>query len=279
MAKEYGRLKIVRRKLVRYRVREATGGRGIHQRPRIPLARSRFSHATPNRPTVLVAAFGLLCLCLAGCHDGPMYGLKAANPYFVYKEWGDDAAYGVTDHQRRQELQKLADSVAGLPTDRQQYWMRHLEQLMQHDPNPEMRRIAVQTAGRMTIPEAGAVIDRGLDDDVVKVRMEACRALAKRQDEDASRLLATVIGSDPDPDVKHAAMAALGDHRNRIASDALRLALRDRDPATQDLAMRSLRGVTGKDYGDNPDVWIAALDGNEVDERPQGWSDRLRNLF
>jgi len=59
----------------------------------------------------------------------------------------------------------------------------------------------------------------------------------------------------------------------------LRLALADRNPATQNLAIASLRGATGKDYGDDPDTWIAALDGKPTEERPTRFADRVRGLF
>lgn len=238
---------------------------------------SRISQA--GRGLVLTVGWVLVLASLAGCQDGPMYALKTVNPYFVMKEWREDSAIGITDHERRTQLQSLASSIGRLPAERQNYWSTHLEQLMESDPSAEMRRIAVQAAGNMTDGSAVAIIEKGLDDDIAKVRMEACRALAKRTDESSSRMLAAVIGTDTDADVKHAAMAALGNHRNAIATDSLRLALQNRNPATRDLAIRSLKGSTGKDYGSDPEVWIAALDGKPVEERPAGFTDRLRSFF
>ncbi len=244
---------------------------------------SRFTragkHTRAGRQLVLTTAWMLAVAPLVGCQDGPMYALKHANPYFVLKEWREDAALGITDHERRRQLQSLAGSIGKLPAERQQYWNTHLEQLVEHDPSSEMRRIAVQAAGNMTAGAGIAIIEQGLDDDIAKVRMEACRALSKRRDEPASRMLAAVIGSETNQDVKHAAMDALSNHHNAVATDSLRLALQDRNPATRKLAIQSLRGATGKDYGNDPQVWIAALDGEPVEQRPPGLTDRLRNLF
>ncbi len=208
-----------------------------------------------------------------------MYALKKVNPYFVYKEWREDEAYGVTDHERREQLQSLAGTIGQLPAERQEYWGAHLQALMNQDPSPEMRRIAVLAAGNMTAGNPQPIIEQALEDEIAKVRMEACRSLAKRDDESAARALAEVIGSETDPDVKHAAIAAIGNHRGPIATESLQVALRDRNPATRDLAVRSLKGATGKDYGDDPQVWIAALNGEQVEERPDGFTEKLRRMF
>lgn len=227
--------------------------------------------------TIAIAASSVVTIC--GCQDGPLYALKVANPYFTMREWKRDEELGVTDHQRRQELAKLAETIDTLPEDRQQFWVGHLEQMLEHDESPEMRRLVVQAAGRLDGPDAIRLIEKGLDDASVKVRMEACRSLSKKSGEEATRLLVATIGTDTNQDVKHSAMVALSEHKNQIAIDSLRLALSDRNPATRELAMESLRGATGKNYGDDPEVWIAALDGKPTEEAPVRLADRVRDLF
>lgn len=214
--------------------------------------------------------------CLVGCHDGPLYALKHANPYFTMRQWAADEKIGVTDHTRREELLSLAKTMPSLPPERQQYWSQHLTQIFTHDENAEMRRLSVLAAGKSKAPDVLPLIEQALDDESVKVRMEACRALGNRPDEDAARLLASVLGKTQDQDVKHAAIAAIGNHQNSIAADSLKLALQDRDPATQALVIDSLRRHTGKNYGTDPQTWIAALDGQQVEEQPSGG---LRSLF
>ena len=118
-----------------------------------------------------------------------------------------------------------------------------------------------------------------MDDDSVKVRMQACRALGNQATDERVLLLASAVGSETSTDVKHAAMRALQNQSSPTAVEALRLALSDRDPATQNLAIASLRGATGKDYGDDPETWIAALDGQPVEEAPTRFADRIRELF
>jgi len=218
-------------------------------------------------------------VAITGCQDGPMYALKSANPYFSMKMWKEDEAIGVTDHMRRIQLQQLATSIGDFEGPAQEEWLDDLNHLMDTDESSEMRRLAVLAAGNMDATEAFSILEKGLDDDSVKVRMEACRALGNHTRDENVLLLARAAGSETSIDVKHAAIKALQEQTSPQAVESLRLALSDRNPATQDLAIASLREATGKDYGDDPEIWIAALDGKPTEERPTRFADRVRDLF
>jgi hypothetical protein len=129
---------------------------------------------------------GLAACALSGCQDGPMYAIKAVNPYYALGEWKQDEAIGVTDHERRAQLSSLAESIDELPVERQKYWAEHLDKILENDESPEMRRLVVRAAGRLNDPSALDLIERGLDDESMKVRMEACNSLGRR-DGDAGR--------------------------------------------------------------------------------------------
>lgn len=220
------------------------------------------------------------CLfCTTGCHDGPLYALKVANPYYSMNEWKKDEKLGVTDHERRKQLTTLADTIGSMPANKQQYWSGHLAQLIENDSSPEMRRLAVRAAGNLQDASAATLVEKGLDDDSIKVRMEACKSLGRRSGEESAQALASVIGTETSEDVKHAALAALASHKNPVAVKALRRALDDRNPATRDLAVQSLRGATGKNYGDDPQTWIAGLDGKPTQQAETRIADRVRDLF
>ena len=225
-----------------------------------------------RRRIALMSVLSFATVAAIGCQDGPLYALKNANPYFTMRQWKADQQIGVTDHQRREELMSLAESMPTLPPDRQQYWSGHLEQIFENDDSAEMRRLTILAAGKSSAPEMMALIEKGLDDDNLKVRMESCRALGNRSGDEAARLLASTVGKSQDKDVRHAAIAALAKHPGQVASDSLKLALQDRDPATQDLVIGSLRKNTGKDYGNDPEIWVAALEGKEVPSKPSGGS-------
>src|SRR5690606_35901249 len=123
---------------------------------------------------------------IAGCHDGPLYGLKTMNPYYSMKQWKADEALGPTDHVRREELAKLVAVMPSLPPERQTYWAEHLRQAMEHDASPEMRRLAVMASGKTTVPEASAILARGIKDESLKVRLAACEVLGQRTDSEST---------------------------------------------------------------------------------------------
>jgi len=230
-------------------------------------------------PRLRIVWVSLGLLGMGGCHDGPMYGLKAANPFYSLKQWKEDESFGPTDHVRRAELTKLVKTIPSLPPERQSYWHSHLRGVMDHDESPEMRRLAVMAAGESQIPQSAEILRDGLKDESLKVRLTACQMLGNRNDGESARLLAETAGSTTDLDVRNAAYAALGNHQGKVAVDTLRLALDDRDPATRSLAVKSLRGSTGKNYGDDPQLWIAALDGQDVPEQPVQIAERLKGLI
>lgn len=223
------------------------------------------SRCRQRRSRILVAsrqtALAMLLSGLAaGCHDGPLYALKHVNPYFTMREWKRDRALGVTDHQRRRELIKLTEKIAEMPPKDQAFWKGHLGRIMENDPSAEMRRLAVLAASRIEDPAAIDLIEAGLGDESVKVQMASCSALGSRQEPRATQLLASTLGATTETDVKNSAIAALGNHQGQMSMESLRIVLDEQDPATIDLAMSSLRSVMGKDYGEDPQQWIAAID-------------------
>lgn len=220
-----------------------------------------------------------LCVLAGGCHDGPLYALKTVNPYFALREWKRDRELGVTDHQRRLELESLAGQIGDMNAKDQAFWGGHLDRIMSNDPSPEMRRLTVMAASRMSDPVAMDLIEQGLDDENLKVQMEACRSLGKRPEPEAAQMLASTLGTTTELDVKNSAIEALGNHKGSIPTDALRVVLNGQDPATIDLAMSSLRGVMGKDLGNDPKQWIAAIDQQNTpagEDLPDGESDDVR---
>ena len=203
------------------------------------------------------------CALVGGCHDGPLYALKAVNPFFT-NEWKRDQELGVTDHERREQLGALASKIGSMPAGRQKVWAEHLHKILDNDESPEMRRLAINAAGNLKTPDAVALIEKGMDDESTKVRMEACRSLGKRTEPEAIQMLASTIGSETNVDVKQAAIAAIGKQRGNVPIDSMRAVLRDPNPATRDLAMNSLRRITGKSHGRDPEQWIAAIDKQSI---------------
>ena len=244
--------------------------------PHQPIIDTDMTHRRRLRSFTCGALAAVLCVLACGCHDGPLYGMKRFNPYFPMREWKRDRELGVTDHERREELQSLASQIGGMNAKEQAKWAPHLDRIIENDPSPEMRRLSILAASNLRTPNAIDLIDRGLDDESLKVQMEACRSLGKRREPEAAQLLASTLGTTPEADVKNSAIAALGKHKGTVPVESLRLALEDRDPATIHLAMQSLKGVIGKDYGNDPQQWIAAIDAQRVPDATGTESDDVR---
>ncbi|WP_246109503.1 HEAT repeat domain-containing protein [Roseimaritima multifibrata] len=218
------------------------------------------------------------CLAVTGCHDGPLYALKHANPFFVH-QWNQDEAIGTTDFQRQKELELLVRTMPNESPADQAQWLVHLEQIMQQDASAEMRHLAIRAAAPVQGPAARNLIEMGLEDPSIKVRMAACDVLGSREEPAAAETLARIIGESTNGDVRQAALRGLGQHKGTVVTDSLKLALEDRDPAIRLTAVQSLESVTGKSLGNDPAVWVAYLENGTDPTADQGLSDRLRNLF
>lgn len=245
----------------------------------------QFVQAKAHRSSV-VAAYGLLALfvSLTGCHDGPMYAIKRANPFYSLGQWKADERLGPTDATRAEELKTLMAQIDSMSPDDQQSWLGELGKIMEHDNSPYMRGLAVRAAGRAGVAESLSVIETGLEDDDFKVRMVAASALAGRQEPRAIELLAKTVNSEGNKDVRLAAIKSLGTHRGQTVTETLKLALKEPDLAYHYAAIASLKDVTGKDAGNEPAAWVAMLDndpvsGSETDSEESGRFRGLGDLF
>ncbi|QDV68152.1 HEAT repeat protein [Rosistilla carotiformis] len=218
------------------------------------------------------------CALLAGCHDGPLFALKTINP--VYRsQWAEDQKLGPTDVQRREELQRLVTSMPSLSDADQEYWLKHVEALLENDKNPEMRTLAIRALEGCRSQRVIDLCEKQLSDESIKVRMAVCDVLATRDEARSTQLLGETIGSESNEDVQMAAIAAVGKHRSPEAAQALKASLRSRNPAVRVASVESLGECTGKNLGEDPQVWVAYLDGKEVDEEKKSLTRQMRDLF
>ncbi|WP_164102503.1 HEAT repeat domain-containing protein [Candidatus Laterigemmans baculatus] len=225
----------------------------------------------------------LIVAAASGCQDGPMFAIKKANPYYSSYEWAADEAIGPTDATREAELRELAGAIDDMSPAEQRRWLEHLANILQYDPSPHMRCQAVHAAALATVPEAISVLETGTQDDHAKVRIASCDALALRTETEATRLLAESVNSETNKDVRLAAIKSLGSHQGSQATDALKLALQEPELAYQHASIASLRQITGRDVGNEPEAWVAMLEspeGNSGDaNRSPSWSERLGSFF
>ena len=88
-----------------------------------------------------------------------------------------------------------------------------------------------------------------------EVRIAACESLAGMHTAESEQILAAVLHSDTDVDVRLAATRCLGGCQHGNGFGALRNALEDPDPAVQYVAIQSLKESSGQDAGNDLAEW------------------------
>lgn len=225
----------------------------------------------------ILAGLGVLC-AVAGCAGGP-FGLAKYNPALV-EEWKKDEKYGQTLPQRLEEMAKWESEAASMPRDRQLTLSRQLDEVIRQDPNPILVARAVKTQAAFPGDVASDSLRFAIGHAQADVRSAACKAWGKRGGADAPELLANVLGSDTDPDVRMVAAKELQRFHTPVAVQALGLALEDNNPALQHRCVESLKDITGKNYGDDVRAWREYVASGQAAPAPAASiADRFMKMF
>lgn len=143
--------------------------------------------------------------------------------------------------------------------ERQQEAVHILRLGLELEKDQLVRITIVHSLAALKGEQAQAALLASLHDKDAVVRAEICRALARLGDPASSEAIAKLLASDSNLDVRLAAADALGHLRTSSSAQALLAALDDKDPALRHRASRSLRAITGKDYGTDFKAWQAYL--------------------
>lgn len=219
----------------------------------------------------------LLTLCV-GCADGP-FGLARFNP-MLRDEWKKDEEFGVTNHQKIEELIALQQQASQISPAEQQRLSQELADLIRRENNVPLCVAAVRTLSEFPTSASLEGLKYATTHSDPDVRAAACEGWRRKGGPDAVLALAEVLGSDTDVDVRIVAARDLEAFRHPAAINALGLALDDTDPALQHRAVQSLKTVTGRNFGDSVPAWREYVrDGNPQPAAEQSIAQRLRNLF
>jgi hypothetical protein len=143
------------------------------------------------------------------------------------------------------------------------------------DADPGVRAVSVRALGNHGRPEHAPLLIEALKDTDALVRREAARALQRLHDPQAvAPLLVAVrepdlddpeVPSEPDPEVRVEAAAALGQYAEPKVFEALVQSLADSRLAVNRAAQNSLRVLTGQDFGLDRRGWLDwAKDNSEL---------------
>lgn len=219
------------------------------------------SVASPIRSLALLS----MLIPLAGCADGPFHGLYHLNP-IVRNQWDQDRQLGPTFHDRREELQKLRGQLPGMNQEEQAKWYGMIEQLLERDPSPDIRREAVLCLRGIDHPEATRILNLASQDESDKVRLAVCDAYGDRLDAMALTKLGELAQQDENLSVRVAAIRQLGRSSSEESRKLLAQTLQDKSPSVQFESTLALQKNTGKALGSDVAVWKRFLDGEEVEE-------------
>lgn len=169
------------------------------------------------------------------------------------------------DARRRGMLELVERPYGGKPP----YTTRYAQIAAERNPDGSkvdylLRASAIRALNRSREPGHTALFISGLGDESDWVRLESAKALNRLPDPEAiTALLAVVARPDENKDIRIAAAEALQHYKRLEVARVLTVLLGDREFALIWQARRSLRRLTGKDYGYDDAAWLQFLSGPE----------------
>lgn len=124
------------------------------------------------------------------------------------------------------------------------------------DPDPMVRAACAAALGLHGSPEDAPALARLLKDQSELVRWESAKSLQRLYNEEAVGALIDAAVNDSSVDVRMASANALGQYRQHRVLEALIRALDDRSLGVSFHAQRSLRILTGENFGSHPSAWL-----------------------
>lgn len=229
------------------------------------------SSTLPRRAAARGAALVVALLVLPGCA-----GWK---PFQKWERAAKDKdKYGPTADARIKDLVARSKAATAGTAEQRLEFTQELAASVLQEHDPRVRVKILETAAAYDTAAATAICKGALQDPDDQVRIAACDVWAKRGGDEAVALLAFRFQNDADHDVRLRALRMLGELKDKEAIPVLAKALEDADPAVQYRAVASLKEVSGRDLGNDVNVWRAwAADPSTAPE----WSiaEQFRRIF
>jgi len=186
--------------------------------------------------------------------------------------------YGPTANQRIKALQADAKQAKTGGGDKEVEFTRRLAEQVLGEHDARVRCEIVAVAGMFDTASALAVCKGAMQDPDERVRARACAVWRERGGTEAVQQLANRCRTDRELDVRLQAIRMLGELEDKAAIPVLADVLADPDPAVQYRAVAALKQVSGRDLGNDVNVWREwAADPGRVE--PWSIAEAWRKLF
>ena len=209
---------------------------------------------------------------LCGCSALPNWG--------PFRETPDRLPGVATPGEKLAALRKLAKDAGARNAEEKQQVVHDLTKSIREEPDPMIRAEIIKTLAHYPAPASDHVMKMALGDPDTDVRLASCKAWAYRGTPQAIKVLSEAVQGDRDKDVRMAAARALGQSKDPSAVAALGGLLDDPDPALQHSAVLALQETSGKDLGNDVNLWRQYVKGeNPKPDKPVSVAEQLRNMF
>jgi HEAT repeat protein len=189
-------------------------------------------------------------------------------------------AVGITTPKKRlEEMTKFQKEAAKKTPAEQELVANNLARQIENEQDPLIRRHIIRTIGYCKSPQTTAVLQAAASDGDAEVRIACCEAWGRQGGPQAVETLTRLVNGDTDIDVRLAAIRALGEMKDPSAVAPLAEALVDANPAIQHRVVHSLKKVSGKDFGNDANLWRAYAKGETVSEPAISIAERFRRIF
>lgn len=201
------------------------------------------------------------------------------DPYEYLPAWGPFAEKNTsgiqTPGERMLELREMAASGKSRTADERMRIAGELAQSLAKEEDPLVRCELVRAIGAHACPTAAECLRQTMQDPDPDVRIASCEAWGSVGGPEAVASLSGLVNGDENFDVRMAAVKALGITGESAAVPALAPALEDNDPAMQVVAVRSLKSVSGRDFGNDVNAWREYAAGREPQLEEQSLTAQL----
>lgn len=242
---------------------------------------------TYNRPnptyfsllTVVVSLLGITGCSVKGGY--PIWNWHSLNTNAI-SEWHEDDDFMVTYHQQMENLDQLRNDAPNMSAQWHQEKADLLAKMYSGHKAPVMRREILRAAIAIPSSDVLPLLQDAVEDDDSNIRRMAYKEWGKRPGQVAMPVLLNGARSESDKNVRIEIIRALGRFKNQQVYDIVSESLKDRDPAVQLAATDAMKELTGLDYGDSPEPWIAHIEDRPVEipeEKSLSWWQMINPLY